>query len=360
MTVNLHFSEQRWQQHENNWRRWWAGDLPRPMVMIESPYPLPRRVPEELTAAFLMEKEPEAVLDHYQAQLEGCYFYGDAWPKWWTFFGPGVMAAFLGADMLFAPSSGTIWFEPPHPIELQTANLTYDAQNSYWQRIQTLTRLAVERWGNQVSIGFTDLGGNLDILASLRNAQTLLFDTIDQPEAVSRVTQRITELWLRYYDEQYAVIQAAGRGSTPWAAIWSPGRCYMFQSDLAYMISTGMFEKFVLPDLDACCARMDHAFYHLDGKGQIRHLDMLLALDKLHGIQWIPGDGQPPPEAWLPLLKRIREAGKLCQLYVTATGAHTIVKELGGRGFALYINESMAGDEAEAFLATLARDDISS
>ena len=46
------------------------------------------------------------------------------------------------------------------------------------------------------------------------------------------------------------------------------------------------------------------------------------------------GDGAPPPDEWLPLLKRIRDGGKLCQLFVTATGAMTIVRELGGRGFA--------------------------
>ena len=43
------------------------------------------------------------------------------------------------------------------------------------------------------------------------------------------------------------------------------------------------------------------------------------------------------PSNWLPLLKRIRDAGKLCQLYVSPEGARTIIRELGGRGFALHI-----------------------
>ena len=64
-------------------------------------------------------------------------------------------------------------------------------------------------------------------------------------------------------------------------------------------------------------------------------------------IQWIPGDGQPPPEEWLPLLQRIRDGGKLCQLYVTPEGARTIVRELGWRGFALYIWEEMDKQEAD-------------
>jgi 5-methyltetrahydrofolate--homocysteine methyltransferase len=111
----------------------------------------------------------------------------------------------------------------------------------------------------------------------------------------------------------------------------------MHQPDFSYMISPKMFERFVMPDLDAVFSAMDHAFYHLDGKGQIPHLDMLLSIENLCGIQWIPGGGQPPPEKWMDLLKRIRDAGKFCQVYVSAKGARSIVRELGGKGFVLYV-----------------------
>jgi hypothetical protein len=118
-----------------------------------------------------------------------------------------------------------------------------------------------------------------------------------------------------------------------------------------------MFERYVLPDLVTCCDALEHPFFHLDGVGQIRHLDLLCSLERLHGIQWIPGDGQPPPEEWLPLLKRIRDANKLCQLYVSAEGARTIVRVLGGRGFAFHIQEAMGPSEAEDFLRCLAAED---
>jgi hypothetical protein len=219
--------------------------------------------------------------------------------------------------------------------------------------VYELTSTAVERWGDQVSVAHTDLGGNLDVAASLRTTQGLLVDLYDAPDEVERLVGEITQLWLRYYDELDAVIQRSGRGTTPWAAIWSPKRCYMMQSDFAYMISPEMCERFVMPDLAACCDALDHGFYHLDGKGQIIHLDMLLSLERLRGIQWIPGDGQPPPDGWLPLLKRIRDGGKLCQVYVSPEGARTIVQELGGRGFALYVRQSMSEEEATDFLASI-------
>ncbi|MGB9777757.1 MAG: alpha/beta hydrolase, partial [Anaerolineae bacterium] len=44
---------------------------------------------------------------------------------------------------------------------------------------------------------------------------------------------------------------------------------------------------------------------------------LLLSLPRLRGIQWVPGYGKPGPEHWLPVLRRIRESGKLCQVTVS-------------------------------------------
>ena len=137
----------------------------------------------------------------------------------------------------------------------------------------------------------------------------------------------------------------------------------MLQCDFSYMISPAMFERFVVPDLEACCGYLTHGFYHLDGKGEIPHLDLLLDIQRLRGIQWIPGDGQPTPEHWLPLLKRIRDGGKLCQVFVSPEGARRIVRELGGKGFSVrgeWLGQRPdTAEAAEAFLEVLSEEDIS-
>ncbi len=347
----MRFTEFDWDRHERNWTDWWAGNLERPLVVLETP---PRaRLPEELSREFLLEQPVEQVLAYYQVLLDNTSYHGDAWPRWFPFFGAGIVAGFVGAMVHCAPEKETIWFEPAETVSTGNLQLTLNPDNVWWRRVQQLTQAAVEMWGSQVSVAFTDLGGNFDILASLLTAQQLLFDLYDEADEIARLTVAITRLWLEYYEQSYQIIKTSGRGTTPWAPIWSPGRCYMLQSDFAYMISPEMFKQYVLPDLAACCNMLDHAFYHLDGKGQIRHLDLLLSLENLHGIQWIPGAGRPPPEEWLPLLKRIRDGGKLCQLFVTAPGALTITKELGGKGFAFYINDPMSPDEADDFLRKL-------
>jgi 5-methyltetrahydrofolate--homocysteine methyltransferase len=306
----------------------------------------------------------DEIIARHEPHLAATHFYSDAFPWLWINFGPGIVAGFLGAKVnTVVEPSETVWFSPSQTTDIDAIQLEFDTGNIWWKRIKELTVTLVERYKGRLAVSHTDLGGNLDILASLRGTEKLLLDLTDHPEAVERLMERITELWLCYYDGLEALIRPVCRGTSCWTPIWSTGKTYMLQSDFAYMISPAMFERFVLPDLFACCEHLDHGFYHLDGKGQIAHLDLLLSIPRLRGIQWIPGAGQPPPHKWLPLLKRIRDGGKLCQVFVSPEGARTIVKHLGGKGFLLVIEHSEQEfadpERVEAFLRTLAQEDIS-
>ncbi len=214
--------------------------------------------------------------------------------------------------------------------------------------------MAVNLWGRELAVGFTDLGGNLDIIASLCDTRQLLMDLVKFPQEIDRLVGGTTRLWLACYERLYTIIYGAGGGITCWGPCWSNVRSYMLQSDFSYMISPKMFQRFVLPDLEACCAVLDYAFYHMDGKGQLIHVESLLSIPRLRGIQWVPGFGKPPCEEWLPLLSKIRASGKLCQVTVSPEGALTIIRELGGKGFAFVIDEpQLTPAEGQAFLEEL-------
>jgi 5-methyltetrahydrofolate--homocysteine methyltransferase len=336
--MRLAFWRARWEQIERDYSAWWRSSGS-PLVQIQGRvYSADGRRPEvqEYASNYPWEMSAEEIVARETENLETMRFYGDAYPRWWVNFGPGIAAGFLGAAVHTAPH--TVWFEPPNmaaggPAPISEVTLAYQADNPWWRRVQAITRVAAEAWGREVQVSFTDLGGNLDIAASLRTTEGLLYDLYDAPEEVERVVGEVTRLWLRYYEEQLALIRPHCRGTTPWAPIWSAATTYMLQCDFSYMIAPAMFERFVMPDLAACCGYLEHAFYHLDGRGQIPHLNLLLSLPRLRGIQWIPGDGAPPPHEWLDLLRRIIAGGKLCQLYVSAAGARTIVRNWAARGF---------------------------
>jgi hypothetical protein len=349
MPINIHFTEEDWQRIGRDWNAWWAGELDRLLLTLEVTKPDPAHDWSHLTK-YGLEAPVDQVLDNAQRILEATHWLGDAYPKWWVNYGPGTMAAFLGSRVSYAPD--TTWFWPLEGVNsLADIHPVYDPDNPWWRHALEVTRRAVERWGDRVLVGTTDIGGNLDILASLRGSEKLLFDLTDNSAEVDRLVGEITALWLRYYDELYAITAPAGRGNACWGPVWSPGKGYMLQSDFCYMISPRMFRRFVLPDLEACCAHLDYAFYHLDGKGELPHIKQLLSIERLRGIQWQPGDGQPMADDWPEVLKRIRAGGKLVQVFVTAQGALDIKKELGGKGYLLHIvNERLTLEEGQAFM----------
>lgn len=351
------FTESDWTRLENDWAAWWAGELERPLVTIHTRdaghYPPPG---DYFLTRFGLDEPASAILDYYERQFDHIHYYGDAYPRWWVNFGAGIMAAFLGAGAEY--HTPTTWFYRLELAVLRDLELAYDPDNVWWQRVQAMTRAAAERWDGRVVVGYSDIGGNLDILASLRGTQNLLYDLIDDPDTVERQVQQITRLWLRYFGELEKLMPLEQHGRCCWAPLLSPGPGYMLQSDFCYMISPEMFDRFVLPDLTTCCETFDYCFYHMDGKGQLVHLDRLLSIERLRGVQWQPGDGQPRAEGWLDVLRRIREGGKLCQVFVTLEGALTIARALGGKGFLFDImddDRTITPDAVESFYNELAR-----
>ncbi|NLV74404.1 MAG: hypothetical protein GXY52_06950 [Chloroflexi bacterium] len=357
MELQLHFDEADWERIERDYSAWWAHELPRPIVQIggwdgtrlENPLPsFMSNVPFDVSAEEIVERAAESFRHRY--------YYGDDFPHWWINFGPGMVAGLLGAVVHSVEE--TVWFEPPGDTSIEGLSFAYQPDNPWWQRILAITRAGAQAFGQMVQVSHTDLGGNLDILASFTTTQQLLTDLYDHPETVERLALQITELWKRYYDELDAIIYPACRGRVPWTPIWSTGRCYMMQCDFAYMISPEMFDRFVMPDLVALCDHLAAGFYHLDGQGQIPHLDSLLSIERLRGIQWVPGDGSPTAEHWLDLYQRIRNGGKLCQFFCTPEAALQIVSAIGGKDIMFSVSGSMDAEQARAFLDEMRQRDV--
>ena len=77
----------------------------------------------------------------------------------------------------------------------------------------------------------------------------------------------------------------------------------------------------------------------MDGLGQLNKLDSLLSIEKLKGIQWVPGVGQSGPLEWIEVYRKIHETGKRNHLLDSATYAvkfdilDAVINQLGsGQG----------------------------
>ena len=330
MTVD--FTTDRWNRVKDVSRAWWDGNLKRPLIQVRRTVAAKGQEASEFEGAarhLLWDESvpPEKVVECWERDLSRRRFYGDAFPHVWPNMGPGVIAAFMGADA--HNDETTVWFTPREEKEISDIHFAFDPDNKWFVRMQDVCRLALECWDGLVQVGATDLGGNLDILSTFRPSEKLLLDLYDHPDDLKRLTEEAHDAWWGYYDAANGVLQPANPGYTAWLPVFSETPYYVLQCDFCYMISPDMFDEFVKPELAESCRRLDHAFYHLDGPGSLPHLDSLLSIDELAGIQWVFGAGQPGVTAWPEVHRRIREAGKLLWLSASPKEFAEVVKQLG-------------------------------
>ena len=330
--MSIAFDKHRWERTRENYGLWWEGRLKRPLIHVTLSGRDPGRPEPSLpyygfTSFYDFAETPEAIADRWDHFLSNFEFLGDGFPSIWPNFGPGVMAAFLGANV--TNGTDTTWFHPRDLQAIHDLRFEYTPDNPWLVRVKAICRAALERWQGMVQIGMTDLGGNLDILATFRPNERLLLDLFDHPQEVKRLTWEAHYLWWRYFNEINAVLRPVNPGYTGWLSVFSDKPYYPLQCDFAYMIGPDMFNEFVKPELAESCRKLGNALYHLDGVGQLPHLDSLLGIKELKAIQWVPGEGQPGHKEWPAVYRKIREAGKLIQVWGSLDVLDTLATQLG-------------------------------
>lgn len=299
------------------WQAWMDGALAKgPILAVTAPLDTPRQAPLPLTQPKDIRSQwidPHYRLTNAHNSIMATWYGGDAIPNWFVNLGPGAVAAYLGGPVEF--HERTVWFgqHPAGTLENILPALHYDDQNWYWQLTLDLTRRAIEQAQGQYYVSFTDLGGDLDILASLRGTENLLADMLDAPDAVRACQQRICEHWLRYFKELTAVIKAGGQdGFTCWLPCYSKRPWYSLQCDLSVMFSQSMFRQFETPLLGQQAAAMGNAVYHWDGPGELQHLDSLVSVPGINALEYVAVPTDPPNTDlhYLPYYRRVAEAGR--------------------------------------------------
>ncbi len=350
--MSIHFSPERWKKIKADAHAWWAGELERPLIQI-GVYGMPpdRTEPalpgQGFTAFHDDSVSAEAIVDRWDYEFSTQRFLGDAFPSLWSNFGAGVVAAFMGAILEKSIADQTVWFHPAQDQEIADISFRYDPENYWFRRISDIYRAGLDRWQGQVQMGMTDLGGNLDILSCFRPGDKLLLDLYDHPAEVKRLTWEAHERWWQYFEDFNKLLRPVNPGYTAWTTLYSEIPYYMLQCDFCYMIGPEMFDEFVKPELQASCRRLGNAFYHLDGPGQLPHLDSLLSIPELKGVQWVPGAGQPDMGHWPEVYRKIRAAGKLIQIFGNIATLDRLAEQLGSAKGICLIDWEPAANEKE-------------
>lgn len=270
-------------------------------------------------------------------------YYCDGFPTVFTDFGPGSLAACIGGN--FQVAKDTVWFDRNPIIKNWDSypEIKIYRNSEMWQATDTYTKMLCESGKGIFYTSIADIGGTLDIAASLRGTSELLFDVYDNPEQVKELVKKIQPVWKEAFFHLKSITDSYQDGVTSWMPIWCEKAYFPLQCDFSAMLSADMFEEFVLPDLIYQTEYLDHSIYHLDGPGELQHVDHLLSIPRLNAIQWIPGAGNADvaDECWFELYQKIQAGGKGLVLFVNRPELlENLLKHISPKGVYIYVTDT--------------------
>jgi hypothetical protein len=337
-----------WQEAERRCEAWWHGEII-DRAVVQATAPRPDAGPEYASlssprGAITDEREllrwftdPEQVIPRQEKLIERTYYGGEAFPMMMPVdvHMVAITAAYLGAPYRLVAGSDSAWADPIFEDWATRPPLVFDPANSWWQISRRLLDAGAQRAPGRYYVGVPDLNAPTEVVALLRGTEPLLMELLERPEEIKKAMDEANVAWLRAWEASIGVIHQWIGGYFYWINIWSDVPSIDLQCDVSCMVSPRVFQDVFLPAIEQQTRWVERTIYHLDGPDAIRHLDALLALPRLSGIQWVPGAGAAPMSKWIPLLRRIQARGKLLVLSCEPREVETLLTELEPEGVCL-------------------------
>jgi len=326
---------------KNRMEAWWDHEIiDRPVIS----YYFPRNegsiagLIDLIFFNFKLAKNPDIideVITDFEQRVKNLTYCGESVPSFIPYYGAGIMAAVFGVIPKF--QTGTMWFSrptSPNDIVALLEDVKLNANNPWYSRLLHVTEYAAQHSQNKYQVSMTDLGGILDVLSSFLGPREIILTMKRRPDIIDTCREILLEKTLKVYDDLQNIINKYNDGCNAWMNVWSKKRWYPIQCDFCAMLNPTWFKKFALPDIITQAAHMDYSIYHLDGPNALIHLDDLLSIPELTGIQWVPGDGREPMghEKWYPIYKKIQAAGKNIVSTVTPSRLSTMYRNFDPKG----------------------------
>ncbi|MFN8440141.1 MAG: hypothetical protein U0175_05195 [Caldilineaceae bacterium] len=334
---------------------WWLGEMiDRPPITLSvipsRPSYAPRSSHQSHRQRWL---DIEFVIESAIATMERTDYVADSYPIFWSNIGPEITSTLFGCDLTF--TENTSWSAPViHQADDWQRLLQFapNFENPYWLAMEQMTDLAIERCEGRYVVGLTDLHGNYDILAGLRDPMQLNLDLMDCPELVIQAGRHVAKGYVTAFERLYNKVKNAGFGTTTWCPVYHEGPAYVPSSDFWCMVSPRMAREWIWPDILVEMEPLERSIFHLDGVQALHHLDLLLDLPKLNAVQWVYGAGHGPALRWVDVYRRIRAAGKSLQLIAQdPADALAVLEQIGTKGVYISVEQPFASvEEAETFV----------
>ena len=250
----------------------------------------------------------EQRIEDFEKSIEGKIYHGETFPMFDPNLGPDIYAAFYGSELTFGEV--TSWSTPIIKTWDDMEKLKLDMNNIYFKTVEALMTAAMERCEGKYLVGYTDLHPGVDCAMAWRGSQQLCIDLYDHPNEVKQLIELASADFEMIFDHFDNMLKANRQLSMCWIGVPSYGRFHVPSCDFSAMIAPRFFAEFSLPILKREIKTMTHIVYHVDGKGVANHLDYILSVPEINGIQWVQDANMQDIMQWIPLIKKVLAAGK--------------------------------------------------
>jgi 5-methyltetrahydrofolate--homocysteine methyltransferase len=266
---------------------WEHEIIDRPLIAISCPSENPRKPAEP---ASLEQKwlDAEYRVNRFWEDCANTCFLADSLPVYWSNFGPGMVANFMGGDYML--SENTVWYDRNPLIKdiEQMPELKFDTDSVMWKTLCAEYAYFFDKNRGGFAT-YADLGGTIDIGASLLGAENLMVEMYDHPDELHALLDKIDDVWLESFRLSSEILMRGQKYYSSWLTLIRERAWYPLQADLSVMLSPSAFETFVVPSLERVAKAIGgKTAYHLDGRGEIKHIDRILAIPEIDTVEWVP------------------------------------------------------------------------
>lgn len=327
------FNGQRWQYIRDSYESWWRREIERPVLNLTFSGGDPGMTrPDGIITGELFRYPPdepaELIAEKLEYIMRSLRYEYDGFPYIFMYFGPIFSVEFFGARAYI--DDNTVWYKAENVPPIEKMRAVLDENSIFYPRYREIAQACEERFGGGYVISAPPSSGHsLDIVAEFYKPIELGYMLYDKPDEVNRLSMEFHKVSCDIAQSLTALTPSACGYST-WGGIYAPVPWKAMQCDFSAMIGSDHFELFVKRELELAVSESpQYNYYHLDGTGELIHLDSILSIPELKCVQWVPEAGKPGSGAWPEVYRKISGAGKNIWVVGTLEDVETIAEQIG-------------------------------
>ena len=260
------------------------------------------------------------------------------------------LVGIMGSGLRVSTTSETVWPVPYLDDDwYQRPNQGFAPRLDWLDRLLEFVQYAVDHFYPDQCIPTLDnvARGPGDLLPAIMGPDRFYYALYDHPEALRRLLDRITDLYIHWARSQLELLPRVQGGYCNQYGIWSPGTCIRSQEDYALNLSPRVFREFIMPSTRQVSDAFEYEVFHTHSAFPAL-AEWALEIDDLRAIEVALDPKSPPLDALIPLWNRILERKSLIIIGpVTESQLDLLVSRLSPGGLWLDVELVPEGQDVE-------------